>query len=1066
MWGLGSTLCIRGPAPQPDTDPWGAVTYNSDSLLVLEAESIFTSENATIQAGELSLIADQDIGSADVPLSFTTLALHEVTSRSGSIWLDSNNTDVYIRGDITALGDIDIRSGEKIIDLLDAVIHSETGSVNLEPTKGDINIYGTVSAPEGIVRFWTCGAVDLRGATVISKEGGYVYNSEDVIYVQWVGPDTGNWNVGANWSGGNVPNSNTYSVEIYRQGGTGYTVNILATEQYTIGALYLGRNRTDSTGNKTCTLNVGDNLTIDDGDPILDGSLSIFSPGVLNLGTKTLTVDGNFSNAGTFNVTTGAVEFTGTADAIISGNTTFNNLTCTVAGKKLYFASGSTQTVGGTLTITGTSGNLITLARSGGTDPDQWNMNVTGSSSVTYASVSNSNATGNSIILSDSADGGNNTNWLFRGIANYLKITGSTTMTAGGSNNVTITAYDALNDVVTSYAGDKDITFSGAGVAPDSTSPTALDKDAADIDFGTATTITFASGAGTSVIKLYKAESAEVEVTDGTISSGGDPSYDLNVTVAAGAADHLKITGTATMTAGQNNELTVTACDDYGNTATSYAGAKNLTFSGLSNAPVGNIPTVEGVNLGSPTSVNFTAGTSDAGVATLVAYKAETASLNVTDGTIGSSGDPSYELDLTVNPAAKNKLLWATQPSSPVVAGATWASFSIEIVDAYGNRTADNAISIKLTPSSGTLSGTTTQSSVAGLATYNDISCTTAATITLVGASSGAWKESTPASDPVTIKADVAAYMTITSPSSATIAGVSITATITAFDQYDNVATDYVGDKNITFSGATASPNPVTEPTASDKNAADIDFGDATTITFTAGAGTTTIKLYKVEAARINVTDGVISSTGAPQYKLDVNVTPAAASKLLWVTAPTTSSAKVGDTWADFVSIEVTDPWGNRTNDIVAVTMSNSQASFNSGTVTKNTVASFVTFDDLVYKFLGKGTVNFYGSAAGLESTPFAAVTVEPVWIDPGTIYIMLPDFVYGIEGFFPASLLYDLFAEILWYIDVDGMGAIVNISEDQSDKKKKPRSVKKGGLSWIEVIKKRWEGRVSPSSN
>ena len=40
MWGLGSTIMIRGPAPNEAGSHWGAVSYNSDSHLVLQAEKV------------------------------------------------------------------------------------------------------------------------------------------------------------------------------------------------------------------------------------------------------------------------------------------------------------------------------------------------------------------------------------------------------------------------------------------------------------------------------------------------------------------------------------------------------------------------------------------------------------------------------------------------------------------------------------------------------------------------------------------------------------------------------------------------------------------------------------------------------------------------------------------------------------------------------------------------------------------------------------------------------------------------------------------------------------------
>jgi hypothetical protein len=89
--------------------------------------------------------------------------------------------------------------------------------------------------------------------------------------------------------------------------------------------------------------------------------------------------------------------------------------------------------------------------------------------------------------------------------------------------------------------------------------------------------------------------------------------------------------------------------------------------------------------------------------------------------------------------------------------------------------------------------------------------------------------------------------------------GTSQTITITAKTNLGNTYSTYTGDKSLTFSGANAYPSG-TNPTCSDKNNADIPFGTATTITFTNGVATCTLKLYKVESATIIATDGIYSA--------------------------------------------------------------------------------------------------------------------------------------------------------------------------------------------------------------
>ena len=198
--------------------------------------------------------------------------------------------------------------------------------------------------------------------------------------------------------------------------------------------------------------------------------------------------------------------------------------------------------------------------------------------------------------------------------------------------------------------------------------------------------MTFTSGvsnAGAATLIAYRAQSITVDVTDGTIGSSGSTAYDLDLTVDPASASRLEVTGTATMTAGTTNELTITAKDSYGNVATSYTGSKSLTFSGPGNAPGGQVPTVEGIPVGSSTAVAFANGISNAGGATLFAYRAQSTTVDVSDGSIGSSGSTDYDVDLTVNPDASASLAF-TPAGGGAVAGVSFA-IAVTAHDPYGN---------------------------------------------------------------------------------------------------------------------------------------------------------------------------------------------------------------------------------------------------------------------------------------------------------------------------------------------------------------------------------------------
>ncbi|WP_394364569.1 hypothetical protein, partial [Aquirufa nivalisilvae] len=107
---------------------------------------------------------------------------------------------------------------------------------------------------------------------------------------------------------------------------------------------------------------------------------------------------------------------------------------------------------------------------------------TSGSGTFTFTPASGTAATSSSITVSP-------------GAATKFIVTGTGTQTAGGSQTVTLTAKDASGNTATGYTGDKSIVFSGANSSTNpSTAATASDKVSADINFGTATVVTFSNG--------------------------------------------------------------------------------------------------------------------------------------------------------------------------------------------------------------------------------------------------------------------------------------------------------------------------------------------------------------------------------------------------------------------------------------------------------------------------------------------------------------------------------------------------------------------------------------------
>jgi hypothetical protein len=508
----------------------------------------------------------------------------------------------------------------------------------------------------------------------------------------------------------------------------------------------------------------------------------------------------------------------------------------------------------------------------------------------------------------------------------------SLTPTAGAADNLTITAKDAKGGTVTTYAGAHGITFSGASTSPNGTAPTVADSTGAATAFGSATALSFTAGIASvssttnGVMKLYKSGATTIEASDGSIST----SAPLTVTVApAAAAKFVPTAASATPTAGEADNLTITAFDTYGNLATTYTGSKSLTFSGAT--AIGAFkPTVANSSgtataFGTATAITFSAGvatvsTGKNGAMTL--YKAESPSISVTDGTVTTA----TPLAVTVAPATAAKFALTATTTTPTAGAGD--NLTVTAQDAYGNTATSYTGAHNLTfsgPAASPSGKVPTVSSAAGA----DIPIGSATAInfsagaaTVSGNANGVMKlyksgavslkvgDGTLAEGALAVTAGPAsaAKFTLTAVATTLSAGESDNLTITAFDTYGNTATAYAGSKSLTFSGAAAIG--ANKPTVANSSETATAFGTATAISFTAGIATTVtstkngvMKIYAAGKASVNVSDGTIS-TAAP---LEVTVSPLTATKLGLAAATTTPT--VGE--ADNLTVTAQDTYGN-----------------------------------------------------------------------------------------------------------------------------------------------------------
>ena len=474
------------------------------------------------------------------------------------------------------------------------------------------------------------------------------------------------------------------------------------------------------------------------------------------------------------------------------------------------------------------------------------------------------------------------------GPATHLQLeAASVTPTAGEADNLTITARDASNNTVRTYTGAHSLIFEGAEESPSATKPVVVDKSGAARSFGEATEITFTEGKATvasaknGVMKLYRAETAEVVVSEGSLSNGAG----LAVAVKAGATKKLGVPAPSEQEAGVAFNVTLTATDEWGNLTTSYTGAKTLTWSGPASSLSGQAPEYPA----SATTVTFSEGVGTA--STIKLYDAQTTTLKVKEGATVAGTSGSFTVK--AGPASS----FSVPAQSERTAGTAF-NVTVTAWDAWHNTAKSYAGAKTLTwsgpsssPSGQAPSYPATVTFTAGVSAASSIKLYDAQSTTLKVTESAI--EGATAS--FTVKAGATKKFSVPTPSEQE-AGVAFNVTLTATDEWGNLTTGYAGSKTLTFS----------EPANSPSGQAPEYPTSATTVTFTAGVGTASlVKLYDAQSTTLKVKEGaaVVGTSGS------FTVRAAATTKKLTVATPGEQTAGT----AFNVTLTAIDEWGNKT---------------------------------------------------------------------------------------------------------------------------------------------------------
>jgi len=293
-----------------------------------------------------------------------------------------------------------------------------------------------------------------------------------------------------------------------------------------------------------------------------------------------------------------------------------------------------------------------------------------------------------------------------------------------------------------------------------------------------------------------------------------------------------------------------------------------------------------------------------------------------------AGGDSGYATLTAATLAVPDNLAFSVEPVNRV-AGATMADVKVQVRDASNNPLPLDGVPITITINKGVLNGTLSRNTVAGVATFNDLSITTADTAYAITASSGALTPDVSTSFDITYAA--ANNLTWVTPPVNTTAGQTMAAfTVRVRDVYANNVQNTTVSITATNSALVIYQGGSTVAYATASSGAD-GLATFSTISMTA-AGTGYV--FRASSGALATTDSV-----------SFNITPAAVDNLAFVQQPTTTSA--GAIMSPPVTVRVRDAYNN-VMPIQSISITTTNGTLMYGTLTQDSNASGIaTFSSL-----------------------------------------------------------------------------------------------------------------------
>jgi hypothetical protein len=349
-----------------------------------------------------------------------------------------------------------------------------------------------------------------------------------------------------------------------------------------------------------------------------------------------------------------------------------------------------------------------------------------------------------------------------------------TSAQAGVAITVAVTAQDPMGNTYTTFTDDVTVTLGanppGGALA------------------GTTTVAAVAGVATFPDLSIAKVGTGyRLQATSGTIPSPLSTAFSITPAPASQLAFTVQPT-TTTVGVTISPAVEVTALDQFGNTATGFAGDVTVA--------IGTNPT--GGTLGGTTTVAAVSG-----VATFSNLDIDKTGGGYTLVAMSGSLTQATSTAFTIVTAPATQLVFTVQPSTTTAGVTIRPAVEVTARDAAGNTytnfTGDVTVTLGANPPGGTLAGTTTVAAVSGVATFSNLDIDKAGDgYTLVAASGSA----TPAtSNAFRIDPAPATQLVFTVQPTTGAGGVLIfispAVEVTAQDDFGNTATSFTGDVTV-----------------------------------------------------------------------------------------------------------------------------------------------------------------------------------------------------------------------------------------------------------------------------